>query len=1043
MELFVDQLTTIARAHPTRAKWVFVPTHAVGRTLGDRLVLAGVEWANVRFVTPLDVALRMGAPFLVERGIDPSEEGLGPALVMRLLLGLSGRATYFRPLANQPRMAVALWSTLKELRMAGVRAEHIAAGTFASDAKRDEVAALVRAYASFLAEHGRGDRATVFEEALLHADWCPIQPADCWTELPEVIWSPLERRLIDSMPGERIAPRTYQLPGLLPPRRLAEAENERIAPETNNALGFLSRPEAFAASGAAAHAANTGDPAQAPGPNLVARSATPRAPGLFHAGGAEAEIDEVFRRILSDGVSLDECEVVCASANYAPLVWEKALRYDWPVTTAQGIPAALTRPGRALLALADWIEDNFAAGRLRRMFQSGDVQLGDAVSLSTGRAARLLVQAEAAWGRATYRLALGRLAASLKRVAARDDLTAEARAGFEARAGGAAELAQWIETLMAAIPAPAADGLVDLQDLVAAAAAFVEQYAARASALDHVAVQSLVDAILEVRALGTFRCSLTEALHFIGERVESVIVGSDRPRPGHLHVSTLATAALSGRRQLFVVGLEEGRVFPAPFEDPVLLDGERESIAGALVRSTDRTDEAVYAALVRLAAMTADPAARVTLSYSCRDLREYRQTYASWILLQVYRVISGQPDAAFHHLHRYLGTPVSIVPDDPDRALGEGTWWLHATTRAGEPARPGLVGRYPSLAAGVRAREARASAAFTEFDGHVPAAGARLDPGVPTAIMSATQLEDAAECPFRHFLRRGLGVDAIESGDRDRDVWLDPLLRGSLLHDLYARLLRRCRDAGRRATTRDDGAWLNDCAAQALADLAVEMPPPSVDVGDRERDLFLDDLALFLEAEEALDAARTPVGFEVSFGRADQVDGESLAQAEPVIVDLGGLTLRIAGRIDRIDRVAPGTFEIIDYKTGGYWKDDWQGTFAGGTRLQHALYGLAAAELLRRTRRKATVRAAEYYFSSAKGNQERKRIETPSAAALASVLADLREVIASGLFVHAPREDACKWCHHGLACGRKPHDRANAKLADPALAPFNRLAGHE
>ena len=34
------------------------------------------------------VALRMGAPFLVERGIDPSEEGLGPALVMPFVIGL-------------------------------------------------------------------------------------------------------------------------------------------------------------------------------------------------------------------------------------------------------------------------------------------------------------------------------------------------------------------------------------------------------------------------------------------------------------------------------------------------------------------------------------------------------------------------------------------------------------------------------------------------------------------------------------------------------------------------------------------------------------------------------------------------------------------------------------------------------------------------------------------------------------------------------------------------------------------------------------------
>ena len=68
MDPFVEQLKHLCAAHPTRSKWVFVPTHALGRTLGDRLVLEGTNWANLRFVTPLDIALRMGAPFLVERG---------------------------------------------------------------------------------------------------------------------------------------------------------------------------------------------------------------------------------------------------------------------------------------------------------------------------------------------------------------------------------------------------------------------------------------------------------------------------------------------------------------------------------------------------------------------------------------------------------------------------------------------------------------------------------------------------------------------------------------------------------------------------------------------------------------------------------------------------------------------------------------------------------------------------------------------------------------------------------------------------------------
>jgi hypothetical protein len=85
---FIEQLKQLCAAHPMRSKWVFVPSHGIGRTLGERIALEGTNWLNLRFVTPLDIALPMAGPFLVERGIDPSEEGLGPALMMRLLLDL-------------------------------------------------------------------------------------------------------------------------------------------------------------------------------------------------------------------------------------------------------------------------------------------------------------------------------------------------------------------------------------------------------------------------------------------------------------------------------------------------------------------------------------------------------------------------------------------------------------------------------------------------------------------------------------------------------------------------------------------------------------------------------------------------------------------------------------------------------------------------------------------------------------------------------------------------------------------------------------------
>lgn len=1017
MEPFVGQLTRLCAAHPTRAKWVIVPSHTIGHTLGDRLVLDGTDWANLRFVTPLDIALRMGAPFLVERGIDPSEEGLGPALVMRLLMGL-GQGGYFLPLAHQPELARALWSTITELRLAGLTSTDLKPDAFTSAAKHAELQALLRAYEWYLESTNRGDRATVFAEAASHPDWCPIQAQDCWIELPDTIWQPVERALLDTLPGERIAPETIALPGATIPRRLAEAPTMMV--QSGAPLAQLLAPPSH----------HLGIPA------------SQHRFSFFHAGGAEAEIEEVFRRILAAGAALDDVEVCVASPASRPLVWEKCLRYEWPVTMADGIPALMTRPGRALVALTAWIEDDFAAGRLRKMMQSGDLKL------DTRRAARLLLKAQCAWGRDTYRLALGRLARGSRVRADRDDVSDEEAAALRRTADECDALAAWINGLIGSIPvSPTPQTPIALQALVECATQFVESYTARTSALDHAAADAISSSLAELRALGDFEAPLSQLLRFLTERVESVAVGGDRPRPGHLFVSNLRRAAFAHRRHFFVIGLEEGRVFPASYEDPILLDDEREATSPALSRATDRVDEAVHAAVSRLAAASATDDVSITFSYSCRDLREFRETYASWLMLQAYRVSSGQPSATYADLRAHMGPPVSCVPASPDRALGASRWWLHGVTRAGAGARDAVLAHYESLGAGARAEAARESTAFTEFDGYVPAAGPALDPCNPDRVVSPTQLEEAASCPFRYFLRRGLRIEAIETGDRDRDVWLNPLLRGSLLHDLYARLMRRCRAEQRSVVPARDRDWMVQQGRQALDELSAEMPPPSIEVRDRETEAFLHDLGIFVDEEAALTRC-TPLGFEVAFGRGalDDPDAEPLACADPVTIALGnGMSFRVAGRIDRIDRVSddPPEFEIVDYKTGGFWKDDWKGTFAGGSRLQHALYGLAATELLKRHHANAKVSRATYYFSSAKGQQTRKPIDAQPIAKVTEVLSDLRDIVSSGLFLHAPEESACKWCDYGHACGQNAHARGESKVADESLDAFRRLRRHD
>ena len=1034
---FIVQLADLCRAHPTRAKWVFVPTHATGATLGERLVREGTDWVNLRFVTPLDVAVRMAAPFLLECGLDPSEELLGPALAMRLLLEQPEGGGYFRPMAAQPSMADALWRTLREIRYAGLSAADLPAAAFVSPGKHAELTAVLGAYERYLTDAHVADMAVVLSEALRHLDWCPIQGGDVVVEVADVLWSPLVRRLLDALPGERIRPRALAPAGGRLPRRAADL---------GAAVDRVPRPA----------------------------GASPAVADLFHAGGRDAEVAEVLRRVARCGDALDQAEIVCASPDDAVLMWERAQRLGWPVTVATGIPVTMTRPGRLLLRFAEWVGGNFTASDLRRLLQSGDcapaafradgagtagceaggdgtaadqgVDAADG-SLSTGQAARLLLKAEATWGRMTYASSLARLARDYEARAADGEASDEDRV-WNARKGAQTRmLAAWVAGVLAAIPEPGpAGGDVTMGGVAAAALAFVTDNVSRASALDAMALVAIESVLTDLmNALGPRRCDLPSALALVRAGVEGLAIGRDRARPGALHVSTLQEAGLDGRRHVFVIGLVEGGVFPAAVEDPVLLDVERGAISSRLRTSADRIDEAVWSALVRLESVRTS-AAHLCLSYACRDTRQFRDSHPSWLVLRAFREQRGDDSLTYQDLIEALGDPASAVPSASDAALTDAEWWLAGAAQH-TAARPAVTAAFPSLDAGLGAEAARASTAFTPYDGFVPEAGPVLDPARSSRATSATTLEQAATCPFSYFLRQGLGVRPIEEEEPDADVWLDPRTRGSELHALFARLMRTLRTDRETPDVARHLKRLRAWGQARLEEMRAEMPPPSEEVYARESREFCDDLEAFLVAECAGRHGADPVGFEVGFGFPLEGGEEPLASPAPLAFDLGaGRTLRLRGRIDRINRLKPGEYEVIDYKTGGYWADSWAGEFAGGSRLQHAIYGFAAAELLKPVDAHAMVTQGRYVFPAVKGHGRQKVILAPSKAALVTVLRDLTDVIAYGTFVAADSTDACRWCDFAAACRPNAVDGASNKIDSPdneVLDAFRRLRGHE
>jgi RecB family exonuclease len=151
-------------------------------------------------------------------------------------------------------------------------------------------------------------------------------------------------------------------------------------------------------------------------------------------------------------------------------------------------------------------------------------------------------------------------------------------------------------------------------------------------------------------------------------------------------------------------------------------------------------------------------------------------------------------------------------------------------------------------------------------------------------------------------------------------------------------------------------------------------------------------------------------------------------------VDLGdGRTLRVSGRIDRIDRRPDGTLVLRDYKTGRAPRDDG-GLFRGGRQLQIPFYVLAAARIFPG---QPVVEAFLDFVDG--GRQVSFDPERVQGREFRELLRGLVDAIAEGSFVQEPT--ACDWCDFTAVCGPKGliDARRRHKLADLRIQRVLRL----
>ncbi|HEV7498698.1 MAG TPA: PD-(D/E)XK nuclease family protein, partial [Vicinamibacteria bacterium] len=277
----------------------------------------------------------------------------------------------------------------------------------------------------------------------------------------------------------------------------------------------------------------------------------------------------------------------------------------------------------------------------------------------------------------------------------------------------------------------------------------------------------------------------------------------------------------------------------------------------------------------------------------------------------------------------------------------------------------------------------------------------KLDPLTSPWPISASRLAVFARCGFQYLLECVLRLEPVEEPEERRR--LDPLERGSLFHETAELFLRERRDRGELPLQdRPEGRRrLAEIADEQLDALVAKSPPRFTALWDKERARFQAGMRDWFQREVDSGQRSVPAHFELAFGVArENAPGEPHLR-EPLAIDLGeGRTLRVSGKIDRIDRRPDGTLVLRDYKTGRAPRDDG-GLFRGGRQLQIPVYILAAARIFPET---PVVEAFLDYVDG--GRRVGVDPDAVRSDSFRSLLRGLTDAIAKGHFVQEP--SACE-----------------------------------
>ncbi len=975
-------------------KRLIAPTLRVGYQWLDSVTRAGQPALNVHVDTLRKSALDIALPEIQRQGSKYLSGIQAEILVYGVFAGLQREGKgYLTNLSISQGLIERLVGSINDLRLAGISSDALTAAGFEVALKANEIKKLLALYEAELERRKLVDYADALRIAVnrmrsetggLGDDAVYLIPEDIAHDLKG-----LEREYWESIPEDQRVILEVDKPDELPSGQPSDA----------SLLQFIS------------------DPKSAP---LPTDDETAR---IFRAVGEVNEVKEVLRCCHEQNIPFDDVEIIHTDREtYVPLIYEIMSGLnpededEIHVTFAEGIPIRYSRPGRAVIAWLNWIEEGYPQATLVRMIQDGllMIEADSPEKVNYAELANTLRAVPIGAGKERYLAKIDEeIIAYQKRIEYRykteeqDDETGNTEE-YARRIEKLGVIRRLVEQLLFCCT-----DINNNKQFLSGIRDFLGSNVRSIDRMDQYAREYLDDTTKEL--MDHLEDDTIEGLsipEWLIDIVNSQGVEGKGPRPGCLYVAPLHVGGHSGRKHTFIIGLDDARFPGSGGQDPILLDDEREGLSGNLTTARKRVEKRLKVFAYLLSRLRG----YITLGYCCRNLIDDREMFPSPVLISAFRILSGNAEGDYAQFIEWIPDPVSFAPDRSSRCMDSNEWWIWKLSgdERYSNAQDLLHEQFPHLKRGAIAKEARESDRFTEYDGYVPEAGADHDPTESDApVLSASRLETLGRCPMEYFFKYVLGIELPEEYEIDPAVWLDALQKGELLHSVFRKFMYQLRSQELIPVFDRDIKPLRDILDSEIEDWCDIQPPPNTDVYNQQvRELTMAAM-IFLHEEEIYCKDYIPLHFEVSLGLMPEEEGTPLDVIEPMEIMLPSRkVIRARGRIDRIDEVKRSDgmqLAVWDYKTGSAYNYDVNDPFNNGRRIQNVLYLEMLKSRLQQLQSLSSVKKFGYYFVSQREHGERIEWDADQLEQGREVLQNLCDLLASGCFPFTDDSDDVKF----------------------------------